>query len=77
MVAVLTNATTNQPSTTVAAYYDIWVQVYNLDFISIYPSSFTEGQGSIKWKEANFNLGSMTDTNWVRDSVSGDTLVSA
>lgn len=77
VVAVLTNATTNQPSTTVAAYYDIWVQVYNLDFISIYPSSFTEGQGSIKWKEATFNLASITDTNWVRDSVSGDTLVSA
>ena len=77
VMAVLTNATTNPPSTTVPAYYDIWVQVYNLDFISIYPSSFTEGQGSIKWKEATFNLASMNDTNWVRDSVSGDTLVSA
>lgn len=77
VVAVLTNATTNQPSATVSAYYDIWVQVYNLDFISIYPSSFTEGQGTIKWKDATFDLGSMTDTNWVRTSVSGDTLVSA
>lgn len=67
VMAVPTNNSSNPPSLTTAAYYDIWIKVYNLDFVSIYPSSFTEGQGTIKWKEASFNLAAMNDTNWVRD----------
>ncbi len=67
VMAVPTNNTSNPPSLTTAAYYDIWMKVYNLDFFSIYPSSFTEGQGTIKWKEATFNLAAMNDTNWVTD----------
>ena len=67
VMAVPTNNSSNPPSLTTAAYYDIWMKVYNLDFFSIYPSSFTEGQGTIKWKEATFNLAAMNDTNWVRD----------
>jgi hypothetical protein len=67
VMAVPTNQINNPPSLTTAAYYDIWMKVYNLDFFSIYPSSFTEGQGTIKWKEATFNLAAMNDTNWVTD----------
>jgi hypothetical protein len=66
-MAVPTNQINNQPSLTTAAYFDIWMKVYNLDFFTIYPSSFTEGQGTIKWKEATFNLAAMNDTNWVTD----------
>ena len=67
VMAVPTNNSSNPPSLTTAAYYDIWMKVYNLDFFSIYPSSFTEGQGTIKWKEATFDLAKINDTNWVRD----------
>jgi hypothetical protein len=57
---------TNQPSLATPALYDIWMQVYNLDFISIYPSSFTEGQGTIKWTNGILNVGAITDANLVR-----------
>lgn len=72
VVAILTNSSSNLPSTTVSAYYDIWIQVYHPDFFTIYPSSITEGQGSIQWKVDYFPLNDMTDaTNWVRSSEPG------
>ena len=57
---------TNQPSLTTPALYEIWMEVYNLDFISIYPSSFTEGQGTIKWTNGILNVNAITDANLVR-----------
>ena len=58
----------NPPSDTTSAYYDLWIEVYQADFISVYPSSVTEGQGHIKWRDAHWNLESVTDTNWVKAS---------
>ena len=66
VMAVPTNLSTNPPSLTTPACYDIWMEVYNLDFLSIYPSSFTEGQGTIKWTQGTFALNAITDTNLVR-----------
>jgi hypothetical protein len=52
----------------VSAWYDIWVEIYNLDFFSIYPCSKKEGQGSINWKEAYFPLSDMSKaTDWVKN----------
>lgn len=69
---------TNQPSLATPALYDIWMQVYNLDFISIYPSSFTEGQGTIKWTNGILNVGAITDANLVRSQEpTGTTIVEA
>lgn len=66
--AVLSNAVATPPSDTTSAYYDLWIEVYHADFISVYPSSVAEGQGYIKWREAHLALDSITDTNWVRSS---------
>ena len=66
--AVLTNVVGNPPSDTTSAYYDIWIEVYQADFVSVYPSSVTEGQGHIKWRDAHWALESVTDTNWVKSS---------
>ena len=66
--AVLTNVVGNPPSDTTSAYYDLWIEVYQADFISVYPSSVTEGQGHIKWRDAHWALESVTDTNWVKSS---------
>lgn len=64
--AVLANASSNLPSDTIDAYYDIWIQIYNLDFFTVYPSSIKEGQGDIKWKDGYFDLRTMTNaTDWV------------
>ena len=74
VIAVPTNLSTNPPSLTTPACYDIWMQVYNLDFISIYPSSFTEGQGTIKWTNGILNVNAITDANLVRtQEPTGDT----
>ena len=51
------------------AHYGIWVQIYNLDFFSIYQSSFTEGQGVLLWEKGIFALNDITDTNIVRTEV--------
>lgn len=66
VMAVPTNLSTNQPSLTTPACFDIWMEIYNLDFISIYPSSFTEGQGTIKWTNGILNVNAITDANLVR-----------
>lgn len=66
--AVLTNVVGNPPSDTTSAYYDLWIEVYQADFISVYPSSVTEGQGHINWRSAHWALESITDTNWVKTS---------
>lgn len=66
--AVLTNVVGNPPSDTTSAYYDLWIEVYQADFVSVYPSSVTEGQGHIKWRDAHWALESVTDTNWVKSS---------
>ena len=69
---------TNQPSLTTPACYDIWMEVYNLDFISIYPSSFTEGQGTIKWTNGILNVNAITDANLVRTQTpTGTNIVTA
>lgn len=68
VLAVLSNAPGSPPSDTVAAWYDIWVEIYSLDFFSIYPCSKKEGQGSINWKEAYFQLSDMSKaTDWVKN----------
>ena len=60
---------TNTPSDTSDAYYDIWIKIFKLDFFSIYPSSFTEGQGSIEWKNSHFVLEEMEQaTDWVKST---------
>ena len=66
VIAVMTNQASGPPSDTMAAYYDIWMEIYDLDFFTVYPSSFTEGQGYVKWKEAEFALKDVNDENWVR-----------
>ncbi len=66
--AVLTNVVGNPPSDTTSAYYDLWIEVYQADFISVYPSSVTEGQGHINWRSAHWALENITDTNWVKTS---------
>ena len=66
--AVLTNVVGNPPSDTTSAYYDLWIEVYQADFISVYPSSVTEGQGHINWRSAHWALENVTDTNWVKAS---------
>lgn len=66
--AVLTNVVGNPPSDTTSAYYDLWIEVYQADFISVYPSSVTEGQGHIQWRNAHWALENITDTNWVKAS---------
>lgn len=63
--AVLCNSASNLPSDTTDAYYDIWIQIYNLDFFTVYPSSATEGQGDIKWTPGYFNLATMTEATSV------------
>jgi hypothetical protein len=59
----------NTPSETEPAHYGIWVQIYNLDFFSIYQSSFNEGQGVLLWEKGVFALNDITDTNLVRAEV--------
>lgn len=69
VIAVLKNADSNSPSDTVSAWYDIWIQIAKNDFFTIYPSSFTEGQGSINWTKGYYPLEKMTDaTHCVRSS---------
>ena len=65
VMAVLTTT----PSDTSDAYYDIWIKIFKADFFSIYPSSFTEGQGSIEWKNSHFILEDMEQsTDWVKST---------
>lgn len=59
----------NTPSDTEPAHYGIWVQIYNIDFFSIYQSSFNEGQGVLLWEKGVFALNNITDTNLVRNDI--------
>lgn len=60
---------TNTPSDTVSAYYDIWIQIYNPDFFTVYQSSVTEGQGTINWTTGNYALETMEEaTNYVKST---------
>ena len=67
--AVLTNSLSNLPSETVPAYYDVWIEIYNLDFFTLYKSSITEGNGSVKWTDGYFNLHDINDKAWVRSTM--------
>ena len=67
--AVLTNSLSNLPSETVPAYYDVWIEIYNLDFFTLYKSSITEGNGSVKWTDGYFNLHDINDNAWVRNTM--------
>lgn len=78
VMAVPTNKVDNPPSLTTPAYFDIWMEVYNYDFFSIYSSSFTEGQGTLKWTKGTFILNEIDDTNWVRTQTpTGTNIVTA
>jgi hypothetical protein len=58
---------TNTPSDTVSAYYDIWIEIYYPDFFTVYQSSVTEGQGSIRWTNGYYTLDTMEQaTDYVK-----------
>lgn len=65
----------NTASDTEPAHYGIWVQIYNIDFFSIYQSSFNEGQGVLLWEKGVFALNDITDTNIVRAEVQGGSTI--
>lgn len=64
--AILANAYDMLPSDTVSACYEIWVEIYGMDFFSVYPSTMTEGQGHVQWRDGYVDVGATTFAGLVR-----------